>query len=140
MSRDVKTMSDHELLQELVLLQRRAAVQNRLRTIVIAALLLAVIVLAVIYVPRITAPLRQISESMQQVQGAAEEAQRVLGDISSDTVARFEDTMQSLNETSREAGEVLQTLKDSGLDKLKITLESLTESLGRLSSFLHLGG
>ena len=117
MSRDVKTMSYHELLQELVLLQRRAAVQNRLRTIVIAALLLAVIVLAVIYVPRITAPLRQISESMQQVQGAAEEAQRVLGDISSDTVARFEDTMQSLNETSREAGEVLQILKDSGLDK-----------------------
>ena len=139
MPKDVHTMSDHELLEELVLLQRRSAAQERVKLIVISVLLLALIVVALIYIPRITAPLRQLSESMQQVQGAAREVQRVFGDISQDTITRFENTMQSVNETSQQAGEALKLLKDSGLDKLKTTIESLNESLGKLSSFLRFG-
>ena len=137
MPKDVHTMSDHELLEELVLLQRRSAAQERVKLIVISVLLLALIVVALIYIPRITAPLRQLS--MQQVQGAAREVQRVFGDISQDTITRFENTMQSVNETSQQAGEALKLLKDSGLDKLKTTIESLNESLGKLSSFLRFG-
>lgn len=51
MDKKIESMTDHELLCELVRQGRRAERENQIKTCLIAVLLLAVLILAMIYIP-----------------------------------------------------------------------------------------
>ena len=137
MHKEIDSMSDHELLRELVLQGKRREKTEQIKICVLAVLLLTVVILAAVYIPKILAPMRQISQSMQQVGQAMEEAKRFLSNFDEQTVEQFKQTMESLNETSQQIRVLADKLKDSGLDKLQPTIEDLSNSL---SSFLRLFG
>jgi methyl-accepting chemotaxis protein len=135
--KEIENMNDHELLEELVRQGRRRERAEQIKICAIAVLLLTVVILAAVYIPKILAPMRQISQSMQQVEQTAEEARRVLSNFDEKTVDQIKQTMESLNETSQQIRVLTDKLRDSGLDKLQSTLEGLNDSLG---SFLRLFG
>ena len=132
MQKDIESMSDHELLQELVRQGRRSERASRLRTAMIAALL----VLALVYIPKITAPLRQVSEGMGQIEATMGQVSEFFSKFDDETLQKFERAMDSLNETSEQVKGVMSTLKDSGLDSFKKTLDELNKSLSALGSLL----
>ena len=137
MQKEIGNMNDHELLEELVRQGRRREKTEQIKLCAIAVLLLTVIILAAVYIPTILAPMRQISQSMQQVEQTAEEARRVLSNFDEKTVDQIKQTMESLNETSQQVRVLMDKLRDSGIDKLQSTIEGLNDSL---SSFLRLFG
>ena len=122
-------MSDHELLQELVRHQRRAERNDQIKTAVIASLLLILIVLALIYIPRITAPIRQIDESLRQIEGSLSASEEFFSSFNADTAAKLEQALDGLSESSEQIREFMSTLKDSGLDGLKGTIDDLNKVL-----------
>ncbi len=93
--------------------------------------------LALVYIPKIVAPIRQLSDSMEQIEASFDEAERVLSSFDEKTIDQFKQTMESLNETSQQARVFMEKLKDSGLDKLQSTIEGLSSSL---NTFLKLFG
>ena len=103
----------------------------------LAELVLAVVILALVYVPKIVAPIQQLSDSMEQIETSFDEAKRVLSSFDKETIDSFKQTMESLNETSQQARVFMDKLKDSGLDKLQSTIEGLSSSL---NTFLKLFG
>lgn len=135
MNKNIDNMSERELLQELVRQGRRAARAERIRICLLGALLLAVVVLALIYVPKIMEPIDRISQSISQIEESFDEAKRVLSSFDKDTIERFKETMESINETSQQARVFMDKLKDSGLDKLQPTIEGLSNSLGSFLKF-----
>lgn len=137
MNKNIDNMSERELLQELVRQGRRAARAERIKICVLGALLLAVVVLALIYVPKIMEPIDRISQSISQIEESFDEAKRVLSSFDKDTIERFKETMESINETSQQARVFMDKLKDSGLDKLQPTIESLSNSLSGFLKFFN---
>lgn len=145
-------MNDHELLQELVRQGRKREKAENIKTAVIAALLLVLIVALLVYVPKITAPIRELNQSMDQVRQTMIEAQGVLSNLSADKLARLEQvlddaegffstfsadkisklehTMDSLVETTEEARVFMEKMKGLDLAGLKTTLDNLNETLG----------
>ena len=93
------------------------------------------LLLAAIAIPKILGPIRQISESMSQIQQSFDELKGVLSGFDADTAEKFKQTMENLNETSQQFGQFMETLRDSGLDSLASAVEKLSETLGRLSRF-----
>ena len=136
MQKDIERMSDNELLQELVRQGRRCERASRLRTAMIAALLLTIIVLALVYIPKIMAPLRQVSEGMGQIEATMGQVSEFFSKFDDETLQKFERAMDSLHETSEQVKGVMSTLKDSGLDSFKKTLDELNKSLSALGSLL----
>lgn len=132
MQRDLGSMSDHELLLELAQQGRKREQTERIKICVIALLLLTVIVLALIYIPKILAPIRQLNEKMNQIEETVNEAKRVLSGFDASTVEQFKQTMESLNETSQQARALMEKLKNSGIDKLQGTLEDFNNTLGTI--------
>ena len=137
MQKEIGNMNERELLEELVRQGKRCERLERIKLCVVAALLLTLIVLAAVYIPKILTPIRQISQSMEQVEKTAEEAGRVLSGFDEKTVDQLKQTVESLNETSQQVRVFMEKLKDSGLDKLQSTIEGLNDSL---SSFLKFFG
>ena len=137
MNKDIDNMSEKELLAELVRQGRRSERADMIKVSVLCVLLLAVVILALVYVPKIVAPIQQLSDSMEQIETSFDEAKRVLSSFDKETIDNFKQTMESLNETSQQARVFMEKLKDSGLDKLQPTIESLSSSL---NSFLKLFG
>ena len=137
MKKDIDSMSEKELLAELVRQGRRSERADMIKVSVLCVLLLAVVILALVYVPKIVAPIQQLSDSMEQIETSFDEAKRVLSSFDKETIDNFKQTMESLNETSQQARVFMEKLKDSGLDKLQPTIESLSSSL---NSFLKLFG
>ena len=137
MNRDIEGMSERELLAELVRQGRRAERAERIKACVLAALLIAVVVAAAFYVPKILAPIRRISDSMAQIEQSFDEARRVLSRFDDDTVEQFKQTMAGLNETSQQLRALTDKLRDSGLDKLQSTIEGLNEVLGSFLQFFR---
>lgn len=137
MDKDIDNMSERELLAELVRQGRRNERADRIKTCVLAALLLVIIVLAMVYIPKILAPIRQISAGMDEFKESFNEAKRVLSSFDADTVDQFKQTMESLNETSQQARVLMDKLRESGLDKLQSTIEGLSDSLGALAQFFR---
>lgn len=135
MHKQTENMSEHELLEELVRQGKRREMIEQIKLGVVSILLLTIIVLAFVYIPRILEPMRQVSQSMEQVEQAAEEAKRVLSSFDEKTVDQIKQTMESLNETSQQVRVLMDKLKDSGLDKLQSTIESLNNSLGSFLKF-----
>ena len=137
MQKEIENMNDHELLSELVRQGRRREKLERIKICGIAFLILAVVILAMVYIPKILAPIRELSGSMEEIEQSLAGAQRFLDNFDEDTVEQFKQTMESLNETSQQVRVLMDKLKDSGLDKLQSTLEGLNDSL---SSFLRFFG
>lgn len=135
MHKQTENMSERELLEELVRQGKRREMIEQIKLCVTSVLLLTIIVLAFVYIPRILEPMRQVSQSMEQVEQAAEEAKRVLSNFDEKTVDQIKQTMESLNETSQQVRVLMDKLKDSGLDKLQSTIESLNDSLGSFLKF-----
>ena len=137
MNQDLDNMTERELLCELVRQGRRAEKTEKIKTCVLAALLLAVVVAALICVPKILAPMRQISRSMEQIEGSFAEAERVLSYFDEDTILKFKETIDSMGETSQQIRVFMDKLKDSGLDKLQSTIEGLSNSLSSFLKFFN---
>jgi ABC-type transporter Mla subunit MlaD len=137
MYKDIENMSERELLKELVLQGRRAERANRITIAVISALLLLVLFLALVYIPKIMAPIRQLEGSMDQIRRTLDEAEQFFGSIGPDTVNKFEEALDGLNETSLQAREFMNRLKDSGIENVMGTLDELT---GTLKNFLRIFG
>lgn len=137
MNKDIDNMSEKELLAELVRQGRRNERADMIKVSVLCVLLLAVVILALVYVPKIVAPIQQLSDSMEQIETSFDEAKRVLSSFDKETIDNFKQTMESLNETSQQARVFMDKLKDSGLDKLQSTIEGLSSSL---NTFLRLFG
>ena len=137
MDKDIDNMSEKELLAELVRQGRRNERADMIKVSVLCVLLLAVVILALVYVPKIVAPIQQLSDSMEQIETSFDEAKRVLSSFDKETIDNFKQTMESLNETSQQARVFMEKLKDSGLDKLQSTIEGLSSSL---NTFLKLFG
>ena len=137
MNQNLDNMSEKELLAELVEQGRRAEKTERIKICVLSALLLAVIVLALIYVPKILAPIRQIGQSISQIESSFGEMERVLSNFDEDTILKFKDTMDSLSETSQQVRVFMDKLKESGIDKLQSTIEGLSNSLSSFLKFFN---
>ena len=133
MDKKIESMTDHELLCELVRQGRRAERENQIKTCLIAVLLLAVLILALIYIPRILAPIRQLNAALDEVQQTIDQAKGVLGSFNAESVEKFQQTMDSVNTASQQATEIMTRLKDSGLDKLQESIEAFNETMERLS-------
>jgi len=137
MPRDIENMNDHELLAELVRQGRRAEKINRIKTCLIAGLILVILILAMIYIPRIMAPIRQLNESMSEIRGTMEKAQTILNQFDEETVDQFKQTMESLSETSQQTRALMQKLKESGIDNLASSLEELNNALNSFLKFIR---
>ena len=140
MQKQIESMNERELLEELVRQGLRREKTEKIKLCALALLLVAVVVLAAVYIPKILAPMRQISQSMQQVEETAHEAERVLSNFDEKTVDQLKQTMESLGETSQQVRVLMDTLRDSGLDKLQSTIEELTESLNSIGSIMKIFG
>ena len=137
MPKNIGNMTDHELLEELVLQGRRAERMSRIKICLIAGLLLLVIILALVYIPKIMAPIRQLNESMNEIRGAVDKAQTILNQFDEETVDQFKQTLESLSETSQQTRALMQKLKDSGLDKLASSIEDLNKVLDGFLKFFR---
>lgn len=137
MPKNTGNMTDHELLEELVLQGRRAERLNRIKICLVAVLLLLVAILALVYIPKIMAPIRQLNESMNEIRGTMEKAQTILGEFDEKTIDNFKQTMESVGETSQQARALLEKLKESGLDTLASSLEELNKVLDGLLKFFR---
>lgn len=137
MPKNIGNMTDHELLEELVLQGRRAERMSRVKICLVAVLLLLVAILALVYIPKIMAPIRQLNESMIEIRGTMEKEQTILDQFDEETVGKFKETMESLSETSQQARVLLQKLKDSGLDSFASNIERLNEALDGLLKYFR---
>ena len=137
MPKNTGNMTDHELLEELVLQGRRAERMSRIKICLVVVLLLLVAILALVYVPKIMAPIRQLNESMNEIRGAMEKAQTILNEFDGETIDKFKQTMESLSETSQQTRALMQKLKESGLDTFASNIESLNEALDGLLKYFR---
>ena len=135
MKKEIEQMSDRELMMELVEAKRRAEKWERIRLCVMAALLLTVVVLAAVYVPRITATLRRVNETMDQVQAMSEQAQSFLDSFKSISAEKLAETVENVNATAQEAREIMDKLKEVGLESLEQSLKELSEFAEKLRGF-----
>lgn len=135
MKKDFDSMSEKELLVELARQGRRTERARRLNGFLLAALLIAVVFLGTVYIPKILAPIRQISQSMSQIEQSFGEIEHVASQFDEETVGNFKDTMADINETSRQLRVMMDKFRDGGIDKLPNTLEALNETLGRFLRF-----
>ena len=137
MPKNTGNMTDHELLEELVLQGRRAERMSRIKICLVVVLLLLVAILALVYIPKIMAPIRQLNESMNEIRGAMEKAQTILNEFDGETIDKFKQTMESLSETSQQTRALMQKLKDGGLDTFASNIESLNEALDGLLKYFR---
>ena len=97
--KDYSQMSDHELLMELVKEKRR---NDKLRYVSYAikgAILLAVVVVAAIYVPKIVAVIRRYNQFMDQMEGLNDKVSSFVNEGTIgllDSVKSIMEKMQSL--------------------------------------------
>lgn len=137
MHKEIESMSDHELLQELVRQGRRNERESNIKTAVIAALLLVIIILALVYIPKIMAPIRQLNENMDQIKQTMGRLQEFADSLGSDTAEKLRRTIDGLNETTEQAKEMFAKLNDSGLENFKTTLDDLNLALSKILQFFR---
>lgn len=159
MEKKIDEMNDRELLQELVRQGRKREKADRVKTAVTAALLLVLIVVLLVYVPRITAPIRELNRNMDQIRQTMSEAQALLSGFnaeklaklnrvldeaqgffsafSAEKLAKLEHTMDTLAETTEQARDFMDKMKDLDLAGLKSTLDNLNNSLGLIGKLFN---
>ena len=84
---NVESMTDRELLEELVGESRKSAMRQRIIIFILVAAIAAVVIIAIIYVPKITAEIEHYTEMVNKM---------------NDKVVAFEDMIEKLP-TSEEA-------------------------------------
>ena len=120
MNKDLKRMSEQELLAELVADRRRAETRERIKLGLMAALLLLVLVLALIYLPRISATLRSVDTAMAQVQSVVDEINAIGADKLAETVENIDAAAQGLRE-------IVEAIGSAGLEGLQQSLKDLSD-------------
>ncbi len=137
----VEEMSERELLMELVTEKRR---QDKVRVVkyaVLAAVIIAIAVLAVIYVPKIVNAYKALMETYSQVQELSLEAEEALGQVEG-AVEKAHETMDNINDTLNNklnpAIDSYNSLRDAAAQKLQEaseTIGTITETLRNFFTF-----
>ena len=135
MQKQVESMDERELLEELVRQGQRREKAELVKIGILAALLLTIVVLAIVLIPKILTPMQQIGQSMEQVEEAAKEAERILSSIDENTTDQLKQAIEGLNEATQQIRAMVDKLRDSGFDKLQSTIEGLNESLDAFLKF-----
>ena len=110
MRKDIQSMSDHELLMELVAEKRKLERLRHIKEICLAILLVIVVILGCVYIPKILAPFRQFQEMSGQLQAA---------------LNRFNASMDSYEQLSDQARSLFDQLGSLDLSKLQETMDQL---------------
>ena len=94
--KDYNEMNDHELLMELVKEKRRNEKIRYVRYGVYVLILLAVAILAGIYIPKIVAVINRYNRFMDQMQGLSEKVGSVMNDETIDLLDSVKSVMEKL--------------------------------------------
>ncbi|MBO5555690.1 MAG: hypothetical protein J5927_00745 [Oscillospiraceae bacterium] len=166
--KELSSMTDRELLLELVADKRRADRARRIKAYVWMVVAAALAVLCLIYVPRIVHTVRHYNQVISQVSETVTEAQGFLDSLNAIGTDKLQDTVDQLGETAQKANDFFSALGDGGVEKLqqsldqmqdisqqageffrtvdgtdirglRQSLESISDSLSSLQSFLHIG-
>ena len=119
MPKPVETMSDHELLVELVREKRRADRERAVKTAVALAVLAVIVVLCVIYVPRIAQTVRQFQAVMDRLDQAASKMNEAADEMrqASAQVQQFfgglgEESLRAWQQSVEDVNQLLEGLKN----------------------------
>lgn len=137
MHKEIESMTDRELLQELVLQGRRNERANNIKSAVLAALVLAIVILALVCIPKIMAPIRELNANMDGIKSAMSGVEQFVSGFSPDMALKLESTLDSLNETSDQARTMMERLKDSGIENFMSSLDELKSALGDFKASLE---
>lgn len=125
----VAEMSDRELLMELVTEKRRQEKMRYVKYTVWGIVIIALIVLACIYVPKIAAAYEQVMEACAQIQEVSERADSV--------ASQAEETMNNINDTLinklNPAIDSYNSLRDAAAQKL----QEASEAIGHITETLR---
>lgn len=124
MKKEIEWMSDRELLMELVAEKRRNERLRVVRILVLSLALLALVILCLIWIPRITAPFRQLQETVDRL---------------NESIARFDQASAQMTEAAEQVRSYLSNLGQSGYKALLRSVEEATAILEKLAGFLRIG-
>ena len=96
--KDYNEMSDHELLMELVKEKRRNDKIRYVRYAVYVLILLAVGILAGIYVPKVVAVIKRYNQFMDQMQGLSDKVGSVVNDGTIGLLESMKSVMEKLQD------------------------------------------
>ena len=113
-------MSDREILEELLQEKRRQDTVRYIKYAVWGILLIALIVLAAIYVPKIVTLYNEVQSAMEEVDQATEQ---------------IDLTMQKINQTLQTLQEDYDSVKSAGAQALEDAAETLNGVLETLRNF-----
>ncbi len=137
----VEEMSERELLMELVTEKRRQDKARVVKYAVLAAVIIAIAVLAIIYVPKIVNAYKALMETYSQVQELSLEAEDALGQVEG-AVEKAHETMDNINDTLNNklnpAIDSYNSLRDAAAQKLQEaseTIGTITETLRNFFTF-----
>ena len=135
MRKSIESMSDRELLMELVADKRRADRARRIKTIVWLAVAAALLVLALIYLPPLAARIRQFNQTMDQLQQAATSANEFFDNVKGIGYDKLAETVESVNQAAARVREITDGLSEAGLETLEESIGELNDMIARLRGF-----
>ncbi|MBQ1318409.1 MAG: hypothetical protein IIY53_00435 [Solobacterium sp.] len=91
---NIETMSDHELLMELVREQQRRDKREKTRLYISLAVLLVIVVILAVWVPKIIALQRELNDTLQQINAVAEQVENTLDGIDLEGLKNIMETLQ----------------------------------------------
>ena len=93
---NIETMSDHELLMELVREQQRRDKREKTRLYISLAVLLVIVVILAVWVPKIIALQRELNDTLQQINAIAEQVENTLDGIDLEGLKNILEKLQSV--------------------------------------------
>ena len=126
--KELSSMTDRELLLELVADKRRADRARRIKAYIWMVVAAALLVLCLIYVPRVVRTVRHYNQVIDQVSQTVTEAQGLLDGLKAVGTEKLQDTVDQLSESARKANAFFSAMGDGGLEKLQQSLDQLQET------------
>lgn len=127
-----ESMTERELLAELLKAQKRGIISERAAAIAGVLLCLLLLIAMAALVPRVLGVLRQADHTLSQVQLTVDQAQQSLQKI--DTLVQNTDTV--VVENTDAVAEAMQKLNQVDLESLNSSISSLSAILEPLAAFL----
>ena len=124
MLKPIETMSDHELLMELVREKRRADRVRCVKLAVVLVLLAAILVLCIIYVPRIMETVHRYQAIMERLDQAA---------------ARMDEAADQMRQASAQVTEFFGDLGENSMQAWEQSVEEVAELLDGLKNMFRFG-
>ena len=93
---NIETMSDHELLMELVREQQRRDKREKTRLYISLAVLLVIVVILAVWVPKIIALQHELNDTLQQINAVAEQVENTLDGIDLEGLKNILEKLQSV--------------------------------------------